>query len=93
MRFENNFRDLLKKELMQDLKNKPYDPDFFGSAVMVARLSSQDTRLKIISDMAEALGCRSEELMFLFEDMPFNDNDELPAFPCFRQALILEAAE
>lgn len=93
MRFERDFIDLLKKELMQDLKNKSYEPDFFGSAVKTARLSSQDTRLKIISDMAEALGCQAEDLMFLFEDMHLNDNIEQTAFPCFRQSMALDAAE
>lgn len=93
MRFEQHFIDLLKKERMQDLKNKLYEPDFFGSAVKTARLSSQDTRLKIVSDIAEALSCRSEDLMFLFEDMHLNDNDKYTDFPCFRESMALDAAE
>jgi len=93
MRFENRLTELLKIETLRDDAKSKNGPDFFGSAVIAAKLSQKETRLKIISDMAEALDCGAEELMFLFEDLPLNDNNAQTDFPSFRRALGLEAAE
>ena len=93
MSFETRFTELLKIEFSQDRAKTPRRSDFFTLAVKKARSSSKKTRLSIISDMAAALNCADEDLMFLFDDVPLNDNEAQTAFPKFRESYALEAAE
>jgi len=93
MSFETRFTELLKIEFSQDRAKTPRRSDFFTLAVKKARSSSKKTRLSIISDMAAALNCADEDLMFLFDDISYNDNDMHPALPSFRESMRLEAAE
>jgi len=105
MRLEEQFNELFKQEFLSDTKQKSEVPDFFISAVNAAKVSTKETRTKIIGDMAEALGCNSEDLSFLFEDtIPLNDNYKQTVLPSFRQTItsgkvifeeteLLEAAE
>jgi len=94
MRLEGSLFELVKNEFAQPdtLKNEP--ADFFTSALKTARLSTHETRAKIMADIAEALACDVDALMFLFDDdMPQNDNDAQIILPNFRQTILLEAAE
>lgn len=69
------------------------DADFFVAAVKVAHISGPETRSKVTADIAEALNCDIASLMFLFGNSAANNNSAQTEFPCFRDAILPEAAE
>ncbi len=93
MSFELHLNAFLKEEFLDQAASVSNVPDFFKSALKLAQLSSGPNRLKIISDMAEILGCNTDELMFLFESLPINEHEAQMIVPDFRQTILLEAAQ
>ena len=93
MRFESRFAELLKIETSQDIAMVSVQPDLFSSVIKAAASKQGAARLKIISEIANTLNCEAEALMFLFDDVPLNDNEAQTAFPTFRESYSLEAAE
>ena len=93
MRFESRFTELLKNETSQDIAMVSVQPDLFSRTIKSAASEQGAARLKIISEIANALNCDAEALMFLFDDVPLNDNEAQTAFPTFRESYALEAAE
>ena len=93
MRFESRFTELLKNETTQDIALVSVQPDLFSRAIKAAASEQGAARLKIISEIANALNCEAEALMFLFYDIARNDNEAQTAFPTFRESYVLEAAE
>ncbi|MEP1229340.1 MAG: hypothetical protein ABJG88_01550 [Litorimonas sp.] len=85
--------EILLKDFFKNTSHANSKPDFFMSSIRTARKAQKPIRKKIISDIAEVLSCDVAALMFLFEDMSFNDNEQLVRMPVFRQELICEAAE
>jgi len=93
MRFESRFTELLKNETSQDIAMVSVQPDLFSRAIKAAASEQGAARLKIISEIANVLNCDAEALIFLFDDVPLNDNEAQTAFPTFRDSYVLEAAE
>ena len=93
MRFESRFAELLKNETTQDIAMVSVQPDLFSRTIKAAASEQGAARLKIRSEIANALNCDAEALMFLFDDIARNDNEAQTAFPTFRDSYVLEAAE